>query len=33
MTLRKTWIVAMILISLRLWISASEKIGGWVGIE
>jgi hypothetical protein len=33
MTVRDTWIVAIFLITLVLWISASELIGGWISIE
>jgi hypothetical protein len=33
MTVRDTWIVAIFLITLVLWISATEMIGGWINID
>lgn len=33
MTIQETWIVAIFLITLMLWISASETIGRRISIE
>jgi hypothetical protein len=33
MTVRDTWAVAVFLIILVLWISATEMIGGWISID
>ena len=33
MTVRDTWIVAIFFVTLVLWISATEMIGGWISIE
>jgi hypothetical protein len=33
MTLRDTWIVAVYLVTLVLWISATEMLGGWFSVD
>jgi len=33
MTVRDTWIVAIFMVSLVLWISASEMLGGWISVD
>jgi len=33
MTVRDTWIVAIFFVTLVLWISTTELIGGWISVD